>query len=52
LQNLDGKIFACAEAREYMAYDAQDQWLKLAGRNLESEFGLDAMTLKVMSARM
>jgi hypothetical protein len=52
LQNLDGKIFACAEAREYMAYEAQDRWLKRSGRSLQSEFGIDAMTLKVSTVCM
>jgi hypothetical protein len=33
-----------------MAYAAQDKWLNLFGRDLSSEFELDAFTLKMTTA--
>jgi hypothetical protein len=39
--------YPCPEAREKLAYDAQDQWLKQFGRNLIDEFALDSMTVLV-----
>jgi hypothetical protein len=47
LQNAAGQIFACPQEREELAYTAQDQWLKLFGRNLMDEFELDPFTLLV-----
>jgi hypothetical protein len=41
---------ACGGASEELAYAAQDQWLKLFGRDLLSEFQIDAFTIKVMTA--
>jgi hypothetical protein len=50
LQNVSGKTFACAGEREKEAYAAQEQWLRLFGRNLKSEFGLDPFTLLVKTS--
>jgi hypothetical protein len=47
LQNVSGLHYACAAAREKLAYEAQEKWLGLFGRNLASEFAIDAMTLKL-----
>jgi hypothetical protein len=40
-----GMRFACPGAREEPAYRAQATWLALFGEDLESAFGIDAMTL-------
>lgn len=37
----------CPAAREKLAYEAQDKWLRLFGRTLEAEFEIDPFTLKV-----
>jgi uncharacterized protein DUF6647 len=50
LQNKARKGYACGGAREELAYAAQDKWLKLFGRDLLSEFQVDAFTIKVMAA--
>jgi hypothetical protein len=42
--------FECPAQREAMAYEAQDKWLGLYGKNLSTEFELDAFTLKVSTA--
>ena len=47
LQNKNQLTYECAGAREQLAYAAQDKWLRLFGRSLESEFQIDAFTLKV-----
>lgn len=47
LQNRAHLRFECETAREELAYAAQEAWLKLFGRNLETEFGLDPTTLKL-----
>ena len=47
LQNVAGLKYECAQAREEVAYIAQDKWLALFGRNLMKEFRLDPMTLLV-----
>ena len=52
LQNLDKRDYDCPEAREKLAYDAQEKWLGLFGRSLLQDFHLDAMTLKVVTACM
>jgi hypothetical protein len=52
LQDLDKRTYNCPQLREKLAYDAQEKWLGLFGRNLESEFGIDAMTLLVGTACM
>jgi hypothetical protein len=50
LQNTSRKKYECPGAREQMAYAAQDKWLKLFGRDLLSEFQIDAFTLRVSTA--
>ena len=50
LQNYARKKYECAGAREQLAYAAQDKWLKLFGRDLSSEFQIDAFTLRVSTA--
>jgi len=52
LQNLDKRRYDCPEAREKLAYDAQEKWLGLFGRSLLQDFQIDAMTLKVGTACM
>ena len=52
LQNLAKHTYHCPEAREKLAYQAQEQWLNLFGQSLESEFGVDKLTLKVTTACM
>ena len=47
LQNAAGLKYECPQAREKLAYEAQDQWLKLFGQDLESAFEIDKMTLLV-----
>jgi hypothetical protein len=42
--------FLRAGAREKLAYAAQDKWLNLFGRNLSTEFQIDAFTLNVSTA--
>lgn len=46
-QNSAGLRYACAQEREELAYTAQDRWLKLFGKDLESAFGIDRFTLLV-----
>ena len=50
LQNNARKKYQCAGAREELAYAAQDKWLKLFGRDLLSDFQIDAFTLKVSTS--
>jgi hypothetical protein len=50
LRNRAGKRYNCAGAREELAYAAQDKWLNLFGRNLSTEFQIDAFTLHVGTA--
>lgn len=45
LQRFDERTFACAQAREKPAYEAQADWLQLIGTSLEQEFELDPMSL-------
>ena len=47
IQNVAGLKFFCPAEREKPAYEAQAGWLALFGKNLEREFGLDAMTMLV-----
>ena len=50
LQNLAKLKYECPAAREKLAYQAQDQWLRQFGRDLEKEFGIDRLTLLVTSS--
>ena len=47
LQHVAGMRFACAEAREKLAYEAQQKWLALFGRDLFRDFDTDPFTLLV-----
>lgn len=49
LQNLAGETYACPQEREKLAYEAQEKWLNLMGRSLESELQLDGFTLLVQT---
>ena len=50
LQNLGNLKYECPEAREKLAFAAQEQWLELLDRTLASEFGLDPFTLLVRTS--
>jgi len=52
LQNLAKLKYACPAAREKLAYQAQDRWLRRFGQDLEKEFEIDMLTLLVTSACM
>lgn len=43
-QTVAGLKYNCPQEREKLAYQAQEQWLSLFGRSLESEFGLDTFS--------
>jgi hypothetical protein len=47
LQNVGGLRYGCHQERENLAFTAQDHWLRLFGRTLSGEFGLDGFTLLV-----
>lgn len=47
LQSAAGLRFECPAERERVAYQAQERWLGLFNRSLESEFHIDPFTLKV-----
>src|SRR5947207_15809257 len=47
LQNEAGKNYECPAEREKLAYEVQDKWLGLFGRNLEGEFGINVLALLV-----
>lgn len=42
--------YHCAAAREKVAYEAQDRWLKQFGTSLAAEFGIDSATRLARSA--
>jgi hypothetical protein len=48
-QNLARVKAECPEAREKMAYEAQQRWLARFGSDLEKEFGIDGFTLIVLT---
>jgi hypothetical protein len=52
MQNLAQLTYPCPEAREAIAYAAQEKWLNLFGQGLASAFELDPLTLKVRSSCM
>jgi hypothetical protein len=52
LQNMAKLKHECPEAREKVAYLAQDAWLKRTGLSLEAEFGVDMFTIIASSACM
>jgi hypothetical protein len=47
IQNTAHLKYECGEAREKLAFEAQEQWLGLFGQDLETQFGLDPFTLLV-----
>jgi len=47
LQSSAGLKFECPQAREKLAYAAQDKWLGLFGRDLATDFEIDPFTLVV-----
>lgn len=47
LQNMAGQTFACPEAREKLAYQAQQDWLALFGRDFFEAFETDPFSLLV-----
>jgi hypothetical protein len=47
LQNVGRLKFECPQAREELAYKAQNQWLGLFGRDLEQDFQLDGFSVLV-----
>jgi Domain of unknown function (DUF6647) len=47
LQNLAGLKYECPQAREKLAYLAQERWLALFGRDLAQDFELDGFSLLV-----
>lgn len=49
LQNMAGLRYGCAGERERLAYRAQAAWLRQFGKSLESEFGLDGLSVIVHS---
>ena len=47
LQNVGRLTYECPQAREKLAYLAQDRWLALFGHSLEQDFELDGFSLLV-----
>ena len=52
LQNLGKLRYSCPEARDALAYVAQEKWLGMFGQSLQTAFELDPLTLKVKTACM
>ena len=52
LQKAGALRYACAGAREKLAYDAQEKWLGLFGLDLATSFDVDPFTLLAMTACM
>lgn len=50
LQNRGALKYACQGAREAPAYEAQDRFLGLFGRDVAGAFKLDAMSMKLMTS--
>ena len=50
LQNAAGSAYECPAERERLAYEAQDKWLGLFGRNLEAEFEINGLALLVSTS--
>ena len=47
LQQADGRQYRCPAAREQLAYEAQERWLALFDASLETQFHIDALTLRL-----
>ena len=52
LQNLAQLKYECGQAREALAYAAQEKWLAQFGTTVGKEFGLDPMTILVRTKCM
>lgn len=50
LQNQAGITYECPAEREKLAYEAQDKWLGLFGRSLESEFQINGLALLISTS--
>lgn len=50
LQDESGTVFACPAEREKLAYQAQNDWLRLSDESLESTFGIDPALILVATA--
>src|ERR1700682_2462440 len=50
LQNEAGTTYECPAEREKLAYEVQDKWLGLFGRNLEGEFEINGLALLVSTS--
>ena len=50
LQNEAATNYECPAERERLAYELQDKWLNLFGRNLESEFEINGLALLVSTS--
>ena len=50
LQNVAHIAYACPQEREKLAYEAQEKWLGLFGRDLSHEFQIDPFTLLISTA--
>lgn len=50
LQEQDRRRYPCAAAREKLAYEAQARWLDLFGMDLEAEFQINPMALKLRTS--
>jgi hypothetical protein len=50
MQNYAKLKYPCPEAREAVAYAAQEKWLKMFGQSLAKAFELDPMTLRVRTS--
>jgi hypothetical protein len=50
LQNIGGLHYECLQAREKLAYQSQDEWLKQFGQDLQGVFEVDKLTILVRSS--
>ena len=50
LQREGGLQYECPSAREKIALEAQDKWLKLFGHSLEGDFHIDRLTMLVTTS--
>jgi hypothetical protein len=49
LRNVGGLKYECPQARERLAFVAQERWLRMYGTDLEKEFSIDPFSLLVLS---
>jgi Domain of unknown function (DUF6647) len=49
-QNVGKEKAECPEAREKLAFEAQERWLRRFGTDLEKEFGINGFTLLVRTS--